>query len=136
MADVQFDRRQLLAKAGAIGAALTALAITQGPVGAFADDRSSDSNALADLVRDLEEALESVQQLLEQRVEKLEELLEILQDVLDQLFELISELVESIEEKPLSLQFKFSDLSDLFRVLQEGLLTLIQTILDDIKGIE
>jgi vacuolar-type H+-ATPase subunit E/Vma4 len=87
-------------------------------------------------VGDLEEALESVQQVLEQRVEKLEDLLQILQEVLDQFFELISELVESIEENPLSIKVNFSDLADVFRVLQQGVLKLIQTILDDIEGMQ
>jgi len=136
MADVQFDRRQLLAKDGAIGAALTALVITQGPVGAFADDDSSDNDTLSDLVSDLKEALERVREVLEQRVETLEDLLEVLQNVLDLLVELINELVESIEEKPLSLKFNFSDLAGLFGVLQEGVSALIETIRGDIEDIQ
>jgi methyl-accepting chemotaxis protein len=136
MSDVQFDRRQLLAKVGAIGAALTALAITQGPVGAFADDDSSDNDALSDLVSGLREVLENLQEALEQRVETIEDLLEALQSVLDLLVQLINELVESIEEKPLSLKVNFSDLADLFGVLQEGVSKLIETIRGDIEDIQ
>ena len=60
----------------------------------------------------------------------------MLQDVLDLFVELISELVESIEEKPLKVKLKFSDLADFLRVLQEGVSTIIETNRDDIEGIQ
>jgi methyl-accepting chemotaxis protein len=136
MADVQFDRRQLLTKAGAIGAALTALAFTQGPVSAFADDSSSDSDALAALVSGLKDALQCVQEVLEQRVETVEDLSTVLQKVLDLLVQLINELIASIENQPLGVKVKLSDLPDLLGVLQDGVSTLLETILGDIEDIQ
>jgi hypothetical protein len=60
----------------------------------------------------------------------------VLQNVLDLLVQLINELIASIENQPLGVKVKLSDLPDLLGVLQDGVSTLLETILGDIEDIQ